>query len=457
MLVLNVSISGLGGTNINVSMVYSLDGTRNETIPVVVKSRENSFVVSYTGLVTLPELPRGSHSITVYSEYNIYNAYQNGVLVPKDTRLDSNTVHFTISDTIPTEETIPPVISNLSVENKTYTSAELALRLSFNLDKTVSWIAYCLDNQANTTLAGWYNPDIYGKQFNATLTGLSEGSHSIVVYANNTAEYTGVSDTIYFSIAPSFWVQQAPMPTARTSLGVAVVNGKIYVIGGFSSDQNTFLAINEEYDPSTNTWTEKAPMPTPRSGCAVVACENKIYAIGGQIAIGTTDDLTNVTEVYDPATDTWSQKAPFPILRYGFSANVVEGRIYLIGGSPNGTLNQVYDPATDSWTTKAPIPTAAYVSASAVLDNKIYVISNLTQIYNPKTDTWSFGVPIPTNVTQAAAGATTGVAAPKAIYVIGGSTDFFCPWSEFHSSVFSRKRFLEYGRFYANCPSPIRA
>ena len=237
------------------------------------------------------------------------------------------------------------------------------------------------------------------------------------------------------------WVEKAPMPTARAHLGVAVVNGNIYAIGGFSSDQSAFLAVNEEYNPTTNTWTEKAPMPTPRSGCAVTVCENKIYVIGGQTAIGTASGYTNATEVYDPATNTWVTKAPIPILEAGFSANVVDGKIYLIYGN----LTEVYDPATDSWTTKAPIPTAAYAYSSAVVDNKIYVITGsdfadtgpgLTQIYDPKTDRWSSGAPIPIGVQGAAAGATTGVAAPKAIYVIGGSTEFFVPGENFTQVYF---------------------
>jgi hypothetical protein len=76
-----------------------------------------------------------------------------------------------------------------------------------------------------------------------------------------------------------------------------------------------------------------------------------------------------------------------------------------------------------------PIPVLAY--ASAVVDNKIYVMGgipvngqwmaiNATQIYDPATDKWTMGAPLPTPVSYAAAGATTGVMAPKRIYLMGG-------------------------------------
>jgi N-acetylneuraminic acid mutarotase len=89
---------------------------------------------------------------------------------------------------------------------------------------------------------------------------------------------------------------------------------------------------------------------------------------------------------------------------------------------------QVYDPATDSWTTKAAIPTSTGDYTSAVIDNKIYVIaggggpSNRTQIYDTQTDTWTTGKPLPVAERFAAAAATTGVSAPKRLYVIGGDS-----------------------------------
>jgi len=214
------------------------------------------------------------------------------------------------------------------------------------------------------------------------------------------------------------WTIMEPMPTARSWLGVAVVDGKIYAMVN---------EINYEYDPSTNSWTTKTPMPTPRGNFGITVVENKIYAIGGS-----TDDYvyTNVNEVYDPSTDTWETKISMPTKRSKLCANVVNGKIYLIGGgqrTPNDNfdVNEVYDPVTDTWTTKTPIPTGVDYYASAVVDNKIYIIGGavgvtLNQIYDPETDTWSSGAPLPTVVDSAAAGVTAGTTVTQRIFVLGG-------------------------------------
>lgn len=137
-------------------------------------------------------------------------------------------------------------------------------------------------------------------------------------------------------------------------------------------------------------------------------------------------------------TDTWETKTPMPTPRDGLDANVVSGKIYLISGLEKSdyptyanvsALTEVYDPVTDSWTTKASIPNPVFFYASAVVDNKIYVIggssakvpmADFNQIYNADTDTWTSGKTPDIRVTEAGSGATTGVMAPKRIYVIGG-------------------------------------
>jgi hypothetical protein len=83
-------------------------------------------------------------------------------------------------------DTIPPKVSILSIENKTY-SAD-SIQLNFTTSEPVSQIIYSLDGQENVTING-----------NTTLTGLSEGGHNLTVYSTDKAGYVG-SETIYFRI-----------------------------------------------------------------------------------------------------------------------------------------------------------------------------------------------------------------------------------------------------------------
>ena len=83
-------------------------------------------------------------------------------------------------------DTIPPKVSILSIENKTY-SAD-SIQLNFTTSEPISQSAYSLDGQENVTING-----------NTTLTGLSEGNHNLTVYATDKAGYVG-SETIYFRI-----------------------------------------------------------------------------------------------------------------------------------------------------------------------------------------------------------------------------------------------------------------
>jgi N-acetylneuraminic acid mutarotase len=230
------------------------------------------------------------------------------------------------------------------------------------------------------------------------------------------------------------WTSKKVMPTARDALGVAVVNEKLYALGGLKSG-GVPVDSNEEYDPDTDTWTTKTSMPTLVDAFGVTVYDNLIYVIGGDFGpAGPHQNYTNL--VYNSATDTWENRAEMLTPRGRLDANLVDGKIYVIGGSTTNradisSVNEVYDTETDTWTTRAQIPTAVCSYASAVVDSKIYVIggfvqstppdvvaTNLTQIYDTETDTWSHGAPIPTNISLAAATATTGEFAPKRIHVL---------------------------------------
>ena len=90
------------------------------------------------------------------------------------------------------------------------------------------------------------------------------------------------------------------MPTARNHLSSAVVDGKLYAIGGRTSGPSGNLNANEAYDPSTNTWSTKAPMPTARGGLASVAINGNIYSFGGELLLLYLIQMKNMTHQQIP-------------------------------------------------------------------------------------------------------------------------------------------------------------
>jgi len=226
--------------------------------------------------------------------------------------------------------------------------------------------------------------------------------------------------------ATNTWATRANMPTARGNLTAGAVNNKIYAIGGANTNGYA-RPTNEEYDPVSNTWAGKASMPTGRSSLAGAVVNGKIYAIGGWN--GSARLQTN--EEYDPVSNTWASKANMPTARNSMGVEAVNGKIYAIGGfngSTNLQTNEEYDPLANTWATKANMPTAR-CGFSGTICGKIHIISGSPSIktneeYDPTTDTWATRVDIPTGRQIAGCTSVNGK-----IYVIGGLDNLSNPIS----------------------------
>jgi N-acetylneuraminic acid mutarotase len=86
------------------------------------------------------------------------------------------------------------------------------------------------------------------------------------------------------------------MPTARSGIAAAALNGKIFVVGG-ESTAGTFNET-ESYDPAKNEWETWAPMPTARHGLGAAVWGKEIYVISGGPEPGGT--FSSANEVFTP-------------------------------------------------------------------------------------------------------------------------------------------------------------
>lgn len=235
-------------------------------------------------------------------------------------------------------------------------------------------------------------------------------------------DFPRVAEVEVYDPATDTWKKMADMAIPRNGHSSSVVNGIIYIIGGYPTWQKV-----EAYNPATDTWERKADMPTGRAFFSTSVVEGKIYAIGGSKgAFNGWKGFTTV-EAYDPATDTWERKADTPTGRTLHSDSAVNGNIYVIGGADTANLFfskvEEYDPATDTWkkSSKADMPTSRFAFSCSVVDGKIYAIGgawggfSTVEVYDPATNIWTEEVDMPTGRSILSTSVVDGK-----IYAIGG-------------------------------------
>ncbi|KAA3630652.1 MAG: kelch repeat-containing protein, partial [Bacteroidetes bacterium] len=187
-----------------------------------------------------------------------------------------------------------------------------------------------------------------------------------------------------------------PMPTPRFGSSAAVLDGKIYVIGGIDYDGTPTLRTVEIYEPTENTWSTGTDIPIPlyRPGCVVYS--GKIFIFGGVDPEGKSDKVFE----FDPQNpDTWVEKAAMPTPINWHQAQVVQDSIYIFGGINDTWVDStlVYLPKTDNWVIREAMPQPRGFYASEVYDDTIYVMGgiylglthNQVYAYSPQSNTWT--------------------------------------------------------------------
>ena len=164
------------------------------------------------------------------------------------------------------------------------------------------------------------------------------------------------------------WEECAELASPPGIPVAAEANGKLYVLSGTPSVN----ATTWEYNPANDTWTQKAPIPQGCFWASAVSVNNKIYVMGG----GHPYPGQKYNFIYDPIEDTWTRGADLLVGRMYHSAASVGTKIYIIGGqNGDGTTEwyfEEYDTEKDTWTRKTNIPNNLAWYCGAVGDGKYF-------------------------------------------------------------------------------------
>ncbi len=152
------------------------------------------------------------------------------------------------------------------------------------------------------------------------------------------------------------WTNLADLPAPRSSLDAAVLGDKVYVIGGWNlqgdsdaSEWHDTAWSLDLSDPSAQ-WQALAEPPFERRAVSVAAYQGKLYVIGGMTS---DNETTTDVAIYDPASDSWNDGPELPgtgMSGFGSSSFATGGHLYVT--SMDGFVNKLSDDG-ESWHTIA--------------------------------------------------------------------------------------------------------
>lgn len=203
------------------------------------------------------------------------------------------------------------------------------------------------------------------------------------------------------------WGEVEQMPRPRSEVGAAVIDGWIYVAGGFGGEE-----MVDRFDPASGTWEELPDLLAGVNHPAVTAHGGVLYVIGGYAKTG---PATDEVWAYDPAAGDWTQRASLPEKIGALGAAAVGDRIYAVGGARERLSGPVsgkvwaYDPATDTWEERASLHTPREHLAVVAGGEKLYALGGrasgsnapgigaMVEVYDPTANEWTQlpGLPTP--------------------------------------------------------------
>lgn len=199
---------------------------------------------------------------------------------------------------------------------------------------------------------------------------------------------------------------EIPEDRRRGGAGAIVHQGRIYLVAGIQNGHTDgHVPWFDAFDPATGAWTRLPDAPRARDHFQAAIVDGKLYAIGGRRSSAGSGQTFNLTipevDVYDFATGRWTTLpvgADLPTERAGTTSVVLNGEILVIGGESGSQQEghaevEAFDPATGGWRTLAPLNQGRHATQAILHDGRIFIAAgsrtrgateiNSQEVYTP--------------------------------------------------------------------------
>jgi len=200
------------------------------------------------------------------------------------------------------------------------------------------------------------------------------------------------------AVAAASWKKLAPMPQGPIHEHSTVALGNsLFTIGGVTLSSGVISTV-AKYDIPSNKWTTVNPYPTTINHANVAVVDGKIYVLGGMTGASWAGTLQSY--VYDPASDKWTaiSAGPKDEGRGSAAVGIYNGTVWLAGGKSSGTGGKsvdtvsAFDTISGKWLANIPnaakkIPEARDHGGGVVIGTKFYQIAGSLQKIENRKDT----------------------------------------------------------------------
>lgn len=274
-----------------------------------------------------------------------------------------------------------------------------------------------------------------GPRLDQARAGLSATVLEGRVYAAGGAGLASPRDALeVYDPETGAWRALKPLPVGLERFGMAVLDDRIWVAGGYSSEGGAAPIDSVwSYDPLTDAWSGETALPGPKASLSLVALNDQLYALGGE-------DGAPGLFVYNVDAQSWNAaEAPSEINRRGAAAVALGDEIWLMGGARNGQATarvDIYHAVSQTWRRGPDLPEPRAGHGAAILGDSIHVFGGRSADMRRTLashvslqaggDAWQTRSDMPAARTEAGV-----VSVNETIWLIGGGSGagFFAPFT----------------------------